>query len=496
MSRHAPRPAGSLAPVVAIDLGATSGRVMLGELVDGKVVLTQVHRFANGAHPLSDFEDAAASGALAWDLDGLWAEVRRGLVLAFAQRPDIASIGVDSWAVDYALLRDGERLGQVRHYRDPRNERAVARLEQTFSRAELFGCNGLQFLPFNTVYQLEAERGEDRLSRADTLLLVPDYLNWLLTGAVRAERTNASTTGLLNISTGAWDAELAGHLGVAGLLPDLVEPGDTVGTLRPELAHELGATGEVSVTAVASHDTASAVAAAPLGSPRSAYVSCGTWGLVGVELPRPVLTDAARDAGFTSELGLDGTVRLLKNVTGTWLLSESIRYWNESDAAGGVTLESLLPAVEALQAPGVLIDPAEERFLAPGNLPERIVAAVLEAGGDLPESREQILRIILESLAASFATEAFAAAGHGGFEPDAIHILGGGSQSELLCQLTAERAGVPVFAGPVECTALGNVLVQLRARSGEPWTMGRMRALVRDSVELRHYARSEVRNLV
>ncbi|MBV1781084.1 rhamnulokinase [Paeniglutamicibacter sp. ABSL32-1] len=499
MSRHAPRPAGSLAPVAAIDLGATSGRVMLGELVDGKVVLTQVHRFANGAHPLSDFEEAAAPGALAWDLDGLWAEVRRGLALAFAQRPDIASIGVDSWAVDYALLRDGERLGQVRHYRDPRNERAVAQLEQSFSRAALFGRNGLQFLPFNTVYQLEAERGEGRLAAADTLLLVPDYLNWLLTGAVRAERTNASTTGLLNISTGTWDAELAGHLGVAGLLPDLVEPGDTVGMLRPELAHELGATGEVSVTAVASHDTASAVAAAPLGSPRSAYVSCGTWGLVGVELPRPALTEEARQAGFTNELGLDGTVRLLKNVTGTWLLSESIRYWNESAAAGttgGVTLESLLPAVEALEAPAVLIDPAQERFMAPGNLPERIVAAVLEAGGDLPESREQILRIILESLAASFATEAFAAAGQGGFVPDAIHMLGGGSQSGLLCQLTADRAGVPVFAGPVECTALGNVLVQLRTRSGEPWTMGRMRALVRDSVELRRYAPSAVKSPV
>lgn len=489
MSQETALLTGSMAPVAAIDLGATSGRVMLGELIDGKVVLTAVHRFANGAHPLSDFEEEAAPEALAWDLDELWAQIRHGLGVAFARRPDIASIGVDSWAVDYALLREGHRLGQVRHYRDPRNERAVEHLERTFARSELFSRNGLQFLPFNTIYQLEAERADGRLARADTLLLVPDYINWLLTGVLGAERTNASTTGLLDARTGAWDPELANHLGVAGILPQLVEPGSTVGTLRPELAAEFGAPGSVDVIAVASHDTASAVAAAPLTTGHSAYVSCGTWGLVGVELPAPVLTEDARLAGFTNEIGLDSTVRLLKNVTGTWLLSESIRYWNQNAAPDEqITLESLLPAAAALESPGILIDPAAERFLAPGDVPARVCAAVLEAGGTEPESREQVLRIILESLAASFAAQAFSAAGLGGFTPDAIHLVGGGSQSELLCQLTADKSGVEVVAGPVECTALGNVLVQLRAHGGEDWDMGRMRQLVRNSVQLQYFA--------
>lgn len=485
---------GGQSPVAAIDLGATSGRVMLGELVDGKVVLTQVHRFANGAVPLSSFEATTAPDALAWDLDELWTQIRHGLALAFAQRPDIASIGVDSWAVDYALLRAGERLGQVRHYRDPRNERAVAELEKTYSRGELFARNGLQFLPFNTIYQLEAERSDTRLAQADTLLLVPDYINWLLTGVKGAERTNASTTGLLNVHTGTWDVQLAKQLGVEHILPQLLEPGVSVGTLRPELAAQLGAASNIAVIAVASHDTASAVVAAPLASEHAAYVSCGTWGLVGVELPAAVLTQEARAAGFTNEMGLDSTVRLLKNVTGTWLLSESIRYWNLHAAAGDtVSLEELLPVVEALEAPNVLIDPAQERFMAPGDIPERIVAAVLEAGGSRPTSREQILRIILDSLASSFAVEAFAAGAQGGFQPETIHMVGGGSQSTLLCQLTADRSGVPVVAGPVECTALGNVLVQLRALSGESWSLADMRTVVRDSVAMEHYVPRGVR---
>ncbi|KAA0979332.1 hypothetical protein FQ154_02595 [Paeniglutamicibacter gangotriensis] len=205
--------------------------------------LDEIFGIASGAHPLSDFEEDAAPEALAWDLDELWAQIFHGLGLAFARRPDIASIGVDSWAVDYALLREGHRLGQVRHYRDPRNESTVEHLERTFARSELFSRNGLQFLPFNTIYQLEAERGDDRLARADTLLLVPDYINWRLAGVAGAERTNASTTGLLDARTGAWDPELANHLGVAGILPQLLEPRSTVGALRPELAAEFGPRG-------------------------------------------------------------------------------------------------------------------------------------------------------------------------------------------------------------------------------------------------------------
>ncbi|MFJ2620467.1 rhamnulokinase family protein [Glutamicibacter sp. NPDC087344] len=487
------------APVAAVDLGATSGRVMLGELIDGKVQLHLVHRFANGPVPLANLEDGAGPDDLAWDIDELWTQIRYGLKLAFAQRPDIASIGVDSWAVDYALLAAGERLGAVRHYRDPRNELAVPQLEAKFDRAEIFDRNGLQFLPFNTVYQLQAERAHTRLAAADTVLLVPDYFNWLLTGVARSEWTNVSTTGLLNQRTGTWDAQLSEHLGVANKLPEIIHPGEVVGRLRPELAEELGAGQSVQVVAVASHDTASAVAATPLSSARSAYVSCGTWGLVGVELQAPVLTEKARSAGFTNELGVDQSVRFLKNVTGTFLLSESIRFWNEQAAASGqaeTSLEELLVQAEKLPVPPVLIDPQDERFLAPGQMPQRVGEAVRDAGGQIPATRAELIRVIIESLAASFASQAFAAAEFGGFAPQAIHIVGGGSQGELLCQRTADHAGVPVVAGPVECTALGNVLVQQRASAGSEVNLADLRELVSASVQLTTYVPQSTASLV
>lgn len=482
-------------PVAAIDLGATSGRVMIGELADGKLKLQLMHRFANGPVPLSSLEDSAPAEALSWDIDDLWVQIRHGLSLAFAQRPDIAAIGVDSWAVDYALLADGQRLGQVRHYRDPRNERAVPELEKHFDRAELFDRNGLQFLPFNTVYQLEAERAQSRLRDADALLLVPDYINWLLTGVARCEWTNASTTGLLNQRTGGWDEQLASHLGVDGKLPELIRPGQVVGTLLPHLAAELGAELEVKVVAVASHDTASAVAATPLAGPRSAYVSCGTWGLVGVELNAPVLSREAQQAGFTNELGLEQSVRFLKNVTGTFLLSESIRHWNEQSAQSGepeTSLEELLVQAQALPVPEALINPQDELFLAPGRMPQRVSEAVVAAGGVAPSTRAELIRVIIESLASSFATQAMAAAAFGGFEPESIHIVGGGSQGNLLCQRTADLARVPVVAGPVECTALGNVLVQLRSLSGSQMNL---RELVRASVELEIYEPEKAESL-
>lgn len=479
--------AGSGAPVAAIDLGATSGRVMIGEVVEGKVELRLVHRFANGAHPLSIFDSSAAADALAWDLDQLWNEIRHGLRMAFAQCPQIASIGVDSWAVDYALLHQGQRLGQVRHYRDPRNERAVAVLEKNFSRERLYARNGLQYLPFNTIYQLQAELADERLARADTLLLVPDYINWLLTGEARSEWTNVSTTGLLDQNTGSWDTELVEYFQLDGKLPQLIQPGERVGYLRPELAAELGAAATVQVTAVASHDTASAVAAAPLSSSRSAYVSCGTWGLVGVELPAPVLTEQARVTGFTNELGIDSTVRFLKNVTGTWLLSESINYWNARDPGSEVSLTELLTEAAQLPVPRVLIDPQDERYLAPGDLPVRVTQAIVAAGGEPPRSKAEVVRVVIESLAESFAQLTFAAARFAGFQPDSIHMVGGGSQGQLLCQRTADRAGVPVIAGPVECTALGNVLVQLRAMDEREWESETMRDMVRNAISLTHH---------
>ncbi|PRB70217.1 rhamnulokinase family protein [Arthrobacter sp. MYb213] len=489
----------SNAPVVAVDLGATSGRVMLGELVEGKIEISPVHRFSNGAVPLSALESGAKQEALAWDIERLWKEILYGLKLAFKQRPDISSIGVDSWAVDYALLREGKRLGEVRHYRDPRNEVAVPALEAIFGREELYSRNGLQFLPFNTIYQLQAELAEERLSDADMLLLVPDYFNWLLTGVARSEWTNVSTTGLLDLNDGLWNPELTAHLQVNEILAPIIQPGEVVGSLRQSLREELGADAEVKVLAVASHDTASAVAATPLSSSTSAYVSCGTWGLVGVELQAPVLESRAQKAGFTNELGVDGTVRFLKNITGTFLLSESIRHWNEQTQdieENEANLADLLAESEQLELPKVLIDPQSVKFLSPGNMPERISDAVHEAGGHRPQSRAELIRIVIESLAASFARRAMAAAELAGFELDVIHMVGGGSQGRLLCQRTADQAGVPVIAGPVECTALGNVLVQLRAAEFTQWTLAESREVVRNSVLWTQYEPQNVRELV
>ncbi|KAF5290531.1 hypothetical protein FQR65_LT20630 [Abscondita terminalis] len=497
--------------VAAVDLGATSGRVMVGELTDGRVELIDVHRFPNGALPLAEVDPEAAKrepDGLAWDIDELWREIRVGLTAAFRLRPDISSIGVDSWGVDYALLREGERLGPIRAYRDPRNVPAAKQLETRIGRAELYADNGLQILPINTIFQLEAEGARERLSQADTLLMVPDYIGFLLTGQRALEWTDASTSGLLSVyaqpdDTDPWAKLTADALPVRGILPPIVQPGNRLGALLPELAAEFGVDHEVSVMAIASHDTASAVAAIPLNPQNTVYLSCGTWGLVGIETDHPVVTDAAREARFSHERGIDGTVRLLKNVTGTWLLSESLRFWQSEGRE--VTLDALIAEAERLPGPHPTFDPSDPRFDAPGDIPLRAVALVAEsdaaAAARLADSPAHIIRAILESLAKGFAAAAREAATLGNLDLTSLHIVGGGSKGELLCQLTADHLGLPVTAGPVECTALGNVLLQLvaadpsttassakkRPNSPEHRLLPKMRSLSAASVSLRRY---------
>ncbi|MGO2112727.1 MAG: rhamnulokinase [Pseudoclavibacter sp.] len=269
---------------------------------------------------------------LHWDLAALYRGARDGLRDAFRAAPGIASIGVDSWAVDYALLRGDRMLGAPFHYRDSRTDWGVDDVHARVPFEELYRRNGLQFLPFNTIYQLACEVRAGVADVADRMLLIPDLFGWMLTGTSAAERTNASTTGLLDVTTKQWDAQLATRIGVApSLLPQLVDPGDTIGGLLPHVADELG--GAAPVVAVGSHDTASAVLAVPMRADRAAYISCGTWGIVGVETERDVLTDAAREANFTNEGGVDGRTRFLHNVMGLWLLTETIRHW---DRTGGV----------------------------------------------------------------------------------------------------------------------------------------------------------------
>ena len=448
--------------VAAVDLGATSGRVMIGRIGDGRLDLELVSRFPNGPVERAD--------GLHWDFGALYEHVVAGLAEAVRREPRIESIGIDSWAVDYGLLKDGELLAEPFHYRDERSARGVDEVHDIVPFAELYQRNGLQFLPFNTLYQY---RVDELLADADTALLIPDLIAFLLTDVAVAERTNASTTGLLSVTDGEWDTALADRLGIATrILPRLVDPGATIGVLRPELAARIGA--DLPVIAVGSHDTASAVVAAPLSSPASAYISCGTWGLVGVELAQPVLTDAARTANFTHELGVDDRYRFLHNVTGLWLLSETVRSWEAEDGAS-IDLPELLAAASEVSGDVPVFDADDPSLSAPGDMPGRIAALL---GVRAPHARPAFARSIVESIAAAFARAVRTAADLSGRELDSIHLVGGGSLNRLLCQATADRTGLPVLAGPVEATALGNVLVQARALGAAPGSLEELRAVV------------------
>ncbi|WP_269756473.1 rhamnulokinase [Agromyces humatus] len=444
--------------VAAVDLGATSGRVMLGH-VDGRgagtLELRSVARFQNNPVRL-------ASG-LHWNLTGLYGSVLAGLGEALRAAPDVASIGIDSWAVDYALIRGDRMLGEPFHYRDRRTAGGAEAVHAIVPFAELYRRNGLQFLPFNTLYQLAAERDGGCLDLADSLLLVPDLIAYQLTGAKLSERTNASTTGLVGVESGEWDDELIARLGFpASVFAPLISPGEPIGALRSSVAAELGAPDGVEVVAVGSHDTASAVVAVPMRAETAAYISCGTWGLVGVELEHPVTTDAAREANFTNEGGVDGRVRFLHNVMGLWLLSESVRQWEREGET--VELSALLAAAASVTSPISIFDANDPRFLAPGDLPGRIAEWCAEHGVAAPASRAEFARSIIESLAEAFAGAVRTASILSGVDVETIHIVGGGALNELLCRRTADRAGLPVLAGPVEATAIGNVLVQARAQ--------------------------------
>jgi rhamnulokinase len=457
--------------LAAVDLGASSGRVMVARVGPGRLDLHEAHRFPNRPVP--------TAGTLHWDVLGLYAGVLDGLRAAGRDGGRLDGVGIDSWAVDYGLLdADGALLGNPVHYRDVRHATAVPDVHAVVPPEELYRVSGLQHLPFNTVFQLAAARGSAQLAAARQLLLVPDLIaNWL-TGAVGAELTNASTTGLLDATTRDWAGELIDRLGLPrDLFPPIRQPGDRLGELRDDVLAETGMTGPVPVTAVGSHDTASAVVGVPAESDRFAYISCGTWSLVGVELEKPVLTEESRAAGFTNELGVDGTVRYLRNVMGLWLLQESLRTWT---AAGlPVDLADLLAAAARVPAFPAVVDPDDARFLPPGDMPARIAAACAETGQTPPQSRAETVRCILDSLALAYRRTVRRAAGLSGREVEVVHLVGGGARNTLLCQLTADACGLPVVAGPVEAAALGNVLVQARGLGVISGGLPELRALLR-----------------
>lgn len=441
---------------------------MVAEVSPECLDVREVHRFAT---PLSDAE------GLRWDFAALWEQITEGLSKA-ARTGRIDAVGVDSWGVDYGLVgAGGELLGDPFCYRDDRTVGAPEEVWGVVASDGLYRATGVQHQRFNTVFQLWADRRAGRLSAAGSVLLIPDLIAYKLTGRRVAEATNASTTGLFDPTRRVWSSGLIGALGFpAGLFPDVVEPGAVLGALTPEARAATGLGADCVVVAVGSHDTASAVAAAPAASPGFAYISSGTWSLVGVELGVPVITEAGRAANFANELGVFGTVRYLRNVMGLWLLTECQKHWAAQGRPAG--LGGLLAAAAALEPARALIDPDSDEFLAPGNMPARIAAAAARGGVEPPGSPPQVARVIVDSLAAAYARavrEASALAGRG---VEAIHVVGGGSLNRLLCQATADTTGLPVLAGPVEASAIGNALIQACALGALPANLPTLRRLV------------------
>lgn len=463
---------------LAIDFGAESGRGVLGRFDGERVALQEVHRFPNDPVRLPD--------GLHWDALRLFAETTTALgKAATATDGRLASVGVDAWGVDYGLLdRDGALLGAPYHYRDPRTTGMVDLAARLVPPAELYGVTGIQTMPINTLYQLLAARAAPALSVAETLLLIPDLLGYWLSGERRAEATVASTSQLYDAVRGDWAYGLIERLGLpARLFPAIVAPGSDLGRLLPAVAEDAGLP-RLPVVAVASHDTASAVAAVPAEGGDWAYISSGTWSLVGVELPGPVLTPGAMAANFTNEAGLGGTVRFLKNVMGLWLVQECRRAWARAgadhDYADLVALAAAAPPF------GSVIDPDDPSLLSHGDMPARIRALCVAGGQAAPDGPGAVVRCALESLALKYRGVLDRLEAVAGRRIAVVHVVGGGARNALLCRMTADATGRTVLGGPVEATALGNVLVQALAR-GHLGSPAEIRAVVRRSVAVERY---------
>src|SRR3712207_948857 len=465
--------------LLAVDLGAESGRAVLGRFDGEQITLEEVHRFPNVPVRLPD--------GLHWDALRIMGEVKDGIARATRNGGQIESLGVDAWGVDFALLdRDGCLISNPYHYRDPRTEGMDERAFDRMSRREIYATTGIQFMPINTLNQLLAMEDSPLLAAAQTLLMIPDLIGYWITGVRACESTNASTTQLYDPRSGDWAYGLLEKLGLPDrFFGEIVTPGTRLGPLLPEVAEETGVGGDVPVTAVASHDTASAVVAVPAEDENFAYISSGTWSLMGVELPEPVITQEGLRANFTNEGGFGGTTRFLKNVMGLWLLQECRRTWARDGR--DYSYEELAHLAEASSATGSVVDPDHPAFLRPGDMPGRIRRFCRESQQTPPEGPGAVVRCVLQSLALKYRWVIERAEEITGRRVDTIHVVGGGVRNKLLCQLTANATRLPVRAGPVEATALGNLLVQAYSR-GRVGSLEEMRAVVRASpVEVRDY---------
>lgn len=466
---------------LAFDLGASSGRALLGRLDDEGLAIEEVHRFPN--------LPVMARGTLYWDALGLYRELLTGLRLGRAKAGKLSGVGVDTWGVDFGLLDAAGRLiGNPVHYRDRRNQGVMEKVFATVPREKIFMTTGIQFLPFNTLYQLAAMRLErwPELERAKTLLMMPDLFNYFLCGRQVSEFTIATTTQFYNPRRGDWAWELLAALEVpTEILPEIVAPGQTLGTLEGEAAREGG---EVPLIAPACHDTGSAVAAAPAqaGSGPWAYLSSGTWSILGIELTAPLISPQALAQNITNEGGVNGTYRFLKNIAGLWFLQECQRVWRMEDGTEHPFSELCAPA-ETVKPFSRFIDPDHPSFLHPEHMPRAIAAFCGKTGQAPPANRAETVRCILESLALKYAQVRQGLEEVSGKKIEVLHAVGGGSRNELLNQFTANALALPVLAGPHEATALGNLVVQAMA-AGRLRDLGEARALVRKSFPPKEFA--------
>lgn len=470
---------------LAIDVGASSGRHVLGRFDGRKLRLEEVYRFENGA--------VEVAGNLYWDLLGLWSHVRQGLRAAGAQMGgEISGVGVDTWGVDLGLLGPGdELLGNPYHYRDRRTNDMPERAFEIVTREEIFRHTGLQFMQFNTLYQLLAMKlaGSPLLDIAETLLMVPDLFHWLMTGVKCNEMTEASTSQFYNPVSGGWAVELLRKFDLpTGILGRIEQPGTSLGPLRANLIAESGLSAS-EVILPASHDTGSAVAAVPAQSVRGqrpdwCYISLGTWALMGIESPEAVINDTVLKLNFTNEGGVEGTSRVLKNIAGLWLVQECRRAWNQAGQDWDwEDLNRLSADARPLQA---FINPDAPDFLAPDDMPEAIRGFCRRTGQAVPDSEGAVLRCALESIAMKFRQVLGWCEELAGGRLETIHIVGGGIQNRQLCQAAADACGRRVLTGPIEATATGNLMVQAVA-TGEVGSIAEAREVVRHSFEMEEY---------
>ena len=464
--------------VLSFDFGASSGRAMLATLENGKINMEEIHRFSN--------DPVIVRGTMYWDILRLFFEIKTGITKA-VNVGGFDAIGIDTWGVDFGLIdKNGRLLANPVHYRDSRTHTVPEKVFEIISRDELYSKAGLQFIHFNTLYQLMYLKlnEPEMLERADKMLMIPDLFAYMLTGEVKEEATIASTSNLLNPYTKDWDFDLIEKLDLPkSVFAPIVKPGEIYGYLSDEICEELGCA-KVPIVAVASHDTASAVAATPSTSDDFVYISCGTWSLFGIESKTPILTPDACEANFTNEGGFEDTTRFLKNIMGLWLIQESRRQWKrEGEDVGFDVLEKEALASEPFKC---FIDVDDSSFEPSGNLPRRVCEYCEKTGQYVPQTRGEIMRCIYQSLAMKYKYTFNALNEISDKKYHSINILGGGIKDKLLCQMTSDACNVNVLAGPTEATVMGNIAVAYNAL-GEIADFTEIRKVVSQSTEIKTY---------